>query len=339
MTLSRSYLTQAGPLHPKHGGGLQSSGSDNNRTTVLPPLHPFLAFITHYCVAIPSLFMVHDAFFHDKLNNSHQADLLERQDRISCLTLVYVFILFGARYLSSLLAGRLRHHAVLYELTWMCNSTLVIGFISFGGLRTVLMYFNKKLLIENRVLKWLCARRPLAATASCVGVSIDQVLWYLDLVGRAVSGKFPIGVAKYLTWKQTLWIDRLTCTHHLWTIPLFVYSAGDVTLNSFVLSCYVVVIQVLLSRWLTPHHIRIVEHSNQVSISEQKSDRSDPTKFRYLNVNLSHELWRDISFSFLQISKDTPSCSLYLCRLLSRWLLLNFVVFLGVFLPLNNLIN
>eukprot|EP00804_Cyclotella_cryptica_P019669 CCRYP_014001-RA/>CCRYP_014001-RA protein AED:0.44 eAED:0.45 QI:0/0/0/1/0/0/2/0/268 len=268
--------------------------------------------------------MVHDVFFHDKTNNPDETNLLERQDRVARFTLVYLFILFGARYLSSFLAGRLRHHAVLYELTWMCNSTLVIGFISFGGLGS---------------LRWFSARRPLAATASCVGVSIDQVLWYLDLGVWAISGKFPIGVAKYLTWKQTLWIDRLTCTHHLWTIPLFVYSAGEVKLNSYVLSCYIVVVQVLLSRWLTPHHIRIDKHSNHASGTDEISDTSDPAKFRYLNVNLSHELWRDISFSFLQISEDNPSCSLYLCRLLSRWLVLNLVVFLAVFLPLEKLIN
>lgn len=333
-----SYVSQAGPLHPKHGGGLQPPGSSNNRTALLPPLHPFLAFITHYCVAIPSVFVVHDAFFHDESNNADQSNLHELQDRIACFILVYVFILFGARYLSSLLTGRLRHHAVLYELTWMCNSTLVLGFFSFGGLEAILRYFRKNVLIENTFLRWLCKRRPLAATASCVGVSIDQVLWYLDLSVWAITGKFPVGVAKYLTWKQTLWIDRLTCTHHLWTIPLFVHSAGEVTLNSYILSGYVVAIQVFLSRWLTPHHIRIEDHSNDFG-SDEKSERSDPTKFRYLNVNLSHELWRDISFSCLQISKDAPSCSLYLSRLLSRWLVLNFAVFLGVFLPLNRVMN
>lgn len=295
---------------------------------LVPPRRPFLAFVTHYFVAIISIFAVHDAFFnHDSIDLENR-DITRRQDRVAGLTFVYVSILFTARYLSSFFAGSIRQHAVLYELTWMCNSTLVMGFICFGGLGNILHYVdeNKK----HQFMEWICRRRPLVVTACCVGVSIDQVLWYVDLFGRACTGKFLIGVAKYLTWKQTLWIDKLTCTHHLWTIPLFIYGAGcELNYNSYVLSSYVVTVQVLLSRWLTPHHIQI-----ESKLSHQNF-QSDPTKYRYLNVNLSHELWRDISFTFLQISKDSPSCSIYLFRLLWRWQLLNWVVFVVVLLPLS----
>lgn len=39
------------------------------------------------------------------------------------------------------------------------------------------------------------------------------------MAGYAVTGRFVIGVAKYLTWPETSWARRLTSTHHLWFIP------------------------------------------------------------------------------------------------------------------------
>lgn len=49
---------------------------------------------------------------------------------------------------------------------------------------------------------------------------------------------------------------------------------------------------------------------------------------KYLNVNLGHELWKDISFSALQINYDDPPATVYLCRLLLRWLGFNSLVFI-----------
>lgn len=306
--------------------------SPGRRKILLSPLRPFLAFVTHYFLSIASIFAVHDFFFYDNSIDLESQDTTRRQDRVAGFTFVYVSILFTTRYLSSFFAGLIRQHAVLYELTWMCNSTLIMGFICFGGLGNISHYVDTN--SKHQFTEWICRRRPLVVTACCVGVSIDQVLWYVDLFGRVITGNFPIGVAKYLTWKQTLWIDKLTCTHHLWTIPLFIYGAGcELNFASYVLSLYVVVVQVFLSRWLTPHHIQL-----ESSVSHQKF-RSDPAKYRYLNVNLSHELWRDISFSFLQISKDSPSCLIYLFRLLWRWQLLNLVVFVVVLLPLSVMVR
>jgi hypothetical protein len=129
--------------------------------------------------------------------------------------------------------------------------------------------------------------------------------------GSSGFQKFPIGVMKYLTWKETDAISKYTCTHHLWTIPLHIFSVGgQLPILSYVMSVYIVCSHVLLSRLLTPFYINL-EHD----------------KRKYLNVNLSHELWRDITFSFLQISKDDPPAILYLFRLLWRWQLLNLIVF------------
>jgi hypothetical protein len=343
LQLSRSmcrYLSQSGPLHPKHGGGSVTSTSHASsvtmlKRTILPPLHPTLAFIVHYSIVISSTLLVHDHFF-ASINNTRQpsssvdeATLRHRQHQVATFAFIYVVILFGTRYLSSYQAGRLRQHAVLYELTWLCNSTLVMGWICFGGIEILNNYLDGSGDNNNDVLGWFGRRRPLVATSFCVGASIDQVLWYVDLIVWTITGTFPVGVMKYLTWKQTLWIDRLTCTHHMWTIPLFTYAANEMTLDSYLLSVYVVTIHVLLSRWLTPYCIQIGDNANI----------ADTQLYRYLNVNLSHELWRDISFGFLQISEDDPPCWLYLFRLLWRWNLFNFLVFVGVLSPLHKLIN
>ena len=56
---------------------------------------------------------------------------------------------------------------------------------------------------------------------------------------------------------------------------------------------------------------------------------------KYLNVNLSHELWKDITFEFLQIQHDNPSTGIYLFRLLWRWQLLNGLIFVLVLRPLS----
>ena len=37
-------------------------------------------------------------------------------------------------------------------------------------------------------------------SVSIVVVSVDQLLWYLDLVGFLIKRKFVIGVAKYIIW-------------------------------------------------------------------------------------------------------------------------------------------
>ncbi|KAL7530699.1 hypothetical protein ACHAXR_003635 [Thalassiosira sp. AJA248-18] len=349
------YLSQSGPLHPKHGGGvsppLQSHPSllpkTINNNSILPPLHPSLSFLLHYSIAISSIFYVHDVYYHttdyDVDGSTSTTTTIQRQALISKFLFIYTLILFTTRYISShysSVGGRIRHYSVLYELTWLCNSTLVMACLSFhggssdGGSSIVGNTANAKWWL----LSWLFRRRPMVATSCCIAVSIDQILWYVDLLGWITIGKFPIGVMKYLTWEQTLWIDRCTCTHHLWTIPLILYGVKKddegttiLTWDSFQLSVYVVVIHVLLSRWLTPHYI----HSG----SGSGEDKKDPKHYRYLNVNLAHELWRDISFPFLQISIDNPPCWIYLFRLLWRWQLFNGITFVAVLCPMGRLIG
>lgn len=137
--------------------------------------------------------------------------------------------------------------------------------------------------------------------------------------------KFPIGVAKYLTWPNTNWMTRLTCTHHLWTIPFIMYMTATTTTTTkegfvyaFGLSMIIICINVILSRYWSPSLIH-------------------PTK--YLNVNLSHSLWKDITFSWLQIETDHPTTTTYLFRLLWRWNLFNFLISIFILYPIHQLVS
>lgn len=329
------YISQGGPHHPKHGGGHYFTSPTAPRTVAwLPPAHPFIAFILHYFIAISSIYAVHDTFFSERQIHEISDDesiivIRQRQAYIAQFLFFYTVVLFAARYLSSYRAGRLRHFSVLYELTWLCNSTLVMSCISYSG-------WNND--------HWLFIRRRLVATSCAVAVSVDQLLWYVDLVVYVISGTFPFGVIKYLTWKQTLWIDRCTCTHHLWTIPLLLYGArGLITWESFQLSVYIVTCHVLLSRWLTPQAVQCrtttKTATNNTNGGDGMQNITDPNCYRYLNVNLSHELWRDVTIPCLQISNDNPTCLIYFMRLLLRWHLFNALVFAGVLLPTSRIIS
>jgi hypothetical protein len=158
--------------------------------TFLKDLHPLFAVLIHYSVIVPSSIAVNDLFFlplsGDKTYpfsgyvvtaiaddhhyftvrnlKSHQCDqpktfltqIGPHGEAISWFLLLYVVLILVFRLAAK--RGTLRM-AVFYEYTWLCNSTLLLGFI---GLRTC---------------------RPLLATGPAIAVSIDQLLWYIDLIG------------------------------------------------------------------------------------------------------------------------------------------------------------
>lgn len=64
----------------------------------------------------------------------------------------------------------------IYEFLWACNQALLVGTFA--------------MIVQNSHL----------LRASIVLVSIDQLLWYVDLVGFMIKRKFVIGVAKYIIW-------------------------------------------------------------------------------------------------------------------------------------------
>lgn len=137
---------------------------------------------------------------------------------------------------------------------------------------------------------------------------------------------FPIGVIKYLTWPDTTWAQRVTCTHHLWTIPLFMYACNGFKfpIETYFFSFFIIILNVLLSRYMTP------------IVLESRTNNNDKERtVKYLNINLGHEVWKDIKLEFIQIQHDNPPANLYLFRLLWRWQVFNGIVLVMVLYPLS----
>ena len=163
-------------------------------------------------------------------------------------------------------------------------------------------------------------------------------------------GKFPIGVAKYLFWPNVTWEFRVTSTHHLWTIPVLLFACDGMHVLSCPLSMVIVTINVLLSRYMTPiaiieeqhdtdtvfpkfesnsSHTQAVNTRNrQQKCETNKSDQKTSIELKYLNLNMSHELWKDIKLWIVASAVvDNPPPVVYLFRLLWRWSVLNVIVF------------
>jgi len=217
---------------------------------------------------------------------------------------------------------------VWYEMPWLCNMTLIM---SAWGLMT---------------------DRINLALAYGLTVSIDQLLWYVDGVMYIATGKTIVGVFRHMLLPTVRWYHHLTTWHHVWTIPLLLVVATTIKTSSdskevvwnrknmyhcyyhiWLLSGIVMTINVLSSRCLTPAAIYMKAPS---TIGNKDHIDSGPPRGRdvfyyYLNVNLSYEVWKDLSksISFLRIQDDRPSTLVYLCRLLTRWMLLNTVILVG----------
>lgn len=77
-----------------------------------------------------------------------------------------------------------------------------------------------------------------------------------------------------------------------------------------------------------------VDPRNRNNGSDKDGDQKSRSK--YLNVNLSHELWKDVKIELIQINYDNPPVFRYIFRLLWRWQGFNTMVF-GVLVVLGHL--
>jgi hypothetical protein len=193
---------------------------------------------------------------------------------------------------------------VWYEYTWLCNATLVMGAYS------------------------LLTERPALALAYGLTVAIDQLLWYVDGVVYLLTKRTWIGVFRHIFRADTQWYQLWTTWHHVWTLPLLAWATWGPQLRYWLfqawhLSSAVVTLNVLASRLLTPYGVVI-------QTLEEDNGKSPATSFfHYLNVNLSYEVWKDLAknIGYLRIEEDRPGVPLYLTRLLTRWMLLNTLIF------------
>lgn len=87
-------------------------------------------------------------------------------------------------------------------------------------------------------------------------------------------------------------------------------SGGDISILCLPLSSVVILVNILISRFTTPHYIAALE--------------DPPRPSHYLNLNLAHELWSDIKMPFLLVFEDQVP---YLIRLFAAWSGFNAIVF------------
>lgn len=290
-----AWLAQEGPHATKHHGWA----------------HPLAVLMIHYYLLLVVAFWVHD----DVAVGFSFDNIFDWNMSIECQSWRQQTGYFLAGYALWLLIWRLffcpstvPRSSVLYDYTWLCNGTLVLGALA------------------------CFTNRPVISTACCVTVGIDQLLWYVDLLGYLVSGKFPVGVAKYLAWPETTWITRVTCTHHLWTIPLLLTTSGGVIpFSALGLSFILMTLNVCLSRFMIPLEVIAPVSSTLLTVgstnTNDTNNEEDKGQSKYLNVNLSHELWRDIKIELIQINYDNPPVFRYIFRLLWRWQGFNAMVF------------
>mmetsp|Transcript_34317 Transcript_34317/g.38417 ORF Transcript_34317/g.38417 Transcript_34317/m.38417 type:complete len:298 (-) Transcript_34317:818-1711(-) len=277
------WLSQEGPTSRKHKEWM----------------HPVVTFVVHYISVINLIIIVHDALVHttsvyfekgnvndivdeDTINNCIESSILiRRQKYVACFFALYFFLCLGVRLaLQWKTKQSYTFYCEYYQMTFLCSVTIMNVSISF--------FFN----------------RPIIAQSFCLAVGIDQFLWYFDLAGYFLCGIFPAGVCTYLS--RNNWVHRITSSHHLWTIPLVFWGCGGVFhWLAIPLSGIVIILNVFLSRWMTP-----------ISILGEDDEKS-----LYLNINLSHEMWRDVTFF-----NPTPYAP-YLVRLIFWWYLTNVIVF------------
>lgn len=224
---------------------------------------------------------------------------------------------------------------IWYEMTWLCNATLVMSSVA------------------------LVTHRPLLAWAYGLTVAIDQTLWYLDGILYILTGKVTVGVFNHILLSKIPWYHHLTTWHHIWTLPLLGIATWSLSSSPWssqtsytilqylgmewchcyfqvwILSGAVMTLNVLSSRALTPYGLVIARPSLSSSSSPPPSivgDNRPGSYFHYLNINLCHEVWKELSMniSFLRIQQDAPPVPLYLARLLIRWFFLNTLILFAV---------
>lgn len=173
---------------------------------------------------------------------------------------LYFFVMVISRY-------KYQGAITLYEQQWACNQAMIL--VVCGFMR------DKSIMVG----------------AGMIMVSIDQILWYIDVIGYVFIRKFIVGVAAYIIWPSTTLDKKLTTTHHLWFIPLMLACLK----NNWGLPVENYFFAVMMQVWIAPLSRAMIP---KVIIFKDKEI--------YQNVNVIYESWKDVGIKFLQIFDDGP---------------------------------
>ena len=166
----------------------------------------------------------------------------------------------------------------LYNQMWACNCGMALA--------TVGIFSCQRILVG----------------AAVAVVSIDQCLWYIDCILKLCTGKFHVGVARYLEWPETPFVQKVFSWHHLWFLPVCIFylrntGPGNMPADSLKLAMIGVFSMGIISRILTP---------------------------RELNINMCFECWQDVHVSLFHIF-DTKAVYIYL-----PWLIVMFNILMMI---------
>lgn len=195
----------------------------------------------------------------------HEGGLI---NKIGIFLIIYSIILITSRASTS---------GVYYvcEVLWACNSSMLLASVG------------------------MCTQRPLLVGAATTMVGIDQLSWYIDCIAYLLTGKFPLGVAKYLVSPSLSRIHFWTSFHHLFFLPLCFFSLRKIGMPSasYPLCVFVTSLLVIAARIFTPF-----------AVNEGKS-------IKVFNINLSYEFWDDVKIPLVHAMDHRPAY-LYLPYLL-----------------------
>jgi len=192
--------------------------------------------------------------------------------KIALFILGYYLFLAGSRWYES-------DSHVLYEMLWACNMGMVFSVVG------------------------MLTNSPLLSGLSTALVALDQLLWYFDMIGFLLKGckKFPIGVAGYLLWPSTGRMKKITAFHHLWFLPLLLYTLNwEFPQYAFPMAVFASLILSVTARIHTPFHCLL-----------PKEPGATEHKVLYLNINFAYAFWKDIKVPFLHWFDHKP-VALYL---------------------------
>jgi len=127
---------------------------------------------------------------------------------------------------------------------------------------------------------------------------VDQLCWYVDVAGYALTGRFPVGVAKYMVKPSTTAVHIVTGTHHLWFLPLclgWMQGSTGAPQGSYALSVGTTAFIACAARALTPFSVV----------------HGDGGETKEWNINLAYAFFSDVDIAPLH-ALDHASPAAYL---------------------------
>ena len=299
--------------------------------------HPLTTVILAMSAIVVASVASHDVIFGrpDRIDEENLEERLLSNYRQKAALVLYCYVTTMATFRLPVLG----FPRLCYEMLWSCNTSMILAAVGLGS------------------------NRPHLVAAAAISVAIDQLMWYVDLIGYIITRKWPIGVAKYLARPETTWVRKLSSAHHIFFLPLCLFFVGFPAQHlsqprtelldylrdfrdDFTLMLVVMTVTAILSRFVTPYHLTIgkapikkrdrervrASHNNE----SLRADQGEPVGMEIvLNINLVYEVWEDVGRNFPFLDCSHPYAPLHLLRLLAIWAGLNApcAVFLACLSP------